>query len=83
MIKTQVICDFCERPLTPIDNIYLIEKPIEYDTRDMFPHMCINCAKKLDRVLVAYRKDIMYRSELGSKFARINKERKQRLGTKG
>ena len=91
MIKTLVYCDFCEKSIPysirageedcSIDiELY---KTKEFDTHDKFPHLCETCAKKLDDILLAYRADLVYRSELGAKFSKANAERKERLGTKG
>lgn len=84
MIKTQIICDFCEKPI-PVNesgNCYNF-RTVKIDTRKQYPHMCKKCADRIDDILKDYEKDMIYRANLGSKFAQINKERKEKLGTEG
>ena len=93
MIKTQVICDFCERPVPlhpmEIDGKIYEEVAIDlartkvYNTRDLFPHLCKSCAARIDAVLIKYKTSISLQAELCAKFAKANEERKERLGTKG
>lgn len=91
MIKTLVLCDFCEKPLPTqpvLDSEYgaeevVLHKTKEWDTRLIFPHLCYSCASKLDKALRVVKEDAGYKAQLAAKFAKINAERKERLGTKG
>ena len=85
MIKTQVICDFCEKPIPEGEhnNVILTHRTKEFDTRKFYPHMCKTCAKRIDYILKAYKEDAAHRAGLASMYAQINKERKEQLGTEG
>ena len=55
----------------------------DYNTNKLFPHLCEACAGKIDKLLVAYRAEVMKQCELSAKFAEINKKRRKNLGTNG
>lgn len=84
MIKTQVICDFCEKPLSDDGhgNVYLHRTKV-FDTHKQYPHMCVRCANRIDDILMVYKEDAAHRAGLASMFAQINKERREQLGTEG
>lgn len=91
MIETQLICDFCLKPI-PYDYDDWGSGPVrcvnlrytkECDTKDMFPHLCESCAEKLDKVIVRYKSDMQKQSELAAKFAKANAKRREQLGTEG
>lgn len=92
MIKSVVYCDFCNRTVPqrvevdPFGEEYAcieLSKTKEFDTSDMYPHMCKLCANRIDDVLRHFRLDLAHKASLASMFAQINKERKERLGTEG
>lgn len=84
MIKTQVICDLCERPLPEDENHNVfLHKTKEWDTHLIFPHLCESCANKLDTGLRLVKEDAGYKAQLAAKFAKANAERREKLGTKG
>lgn len=84
MLKTLVICDFCERPLPEDENknIYL-HRTEQFNTSRLFPHMCESCANKIDSILIDFKLDMAHKAGLASKFAQINEERKVQWGTEG
>lgn len=84
MIKTVVYCDFCEKPMPEdeLDNVYLHRTKV-FDTHAKYPHMCESCARKIDEILVAYKLEAAHQAGLASKFAQINAERKEMLGSEG
>lgn len=87
-------CDFCGMPLTkimlkdpegrygetPCSNIYFTK---ELNTKKLFPHLCENCAMKLDDALKYARGEWIKQLNISSRNAEINKERREKLGTKG
>ena len=84
MIELSVFCDFCSNrmPGDENNNVQLF-KTKEIDTRKLFPHLCENCANKLDEAVRFDRKQYISKSGLAARMARINAERKARIGTKG
>lgn len=91
MIKTQVFCDFCEKPIPEMtmvldgNEVPCVDLAItkEWDTRSLFPHLCKSCADKIDNALLKMKTGMTHKKELAVKYAKINAERKERLGTKG
>lgn len=84
MIKHLVVCDFCEKPLPEDENnnVYLhVTK--EWDTRHIFPHLCESCANKLDMVILRVKNGETYKRTLMKRNAKLNAERREKLGTKG
>ena len=84
MIKTLVYCDVCERPL-PIeeDGRVQLYTTKEWDTRMLFPHMCKSCAEKIDSALLKFKERSTMRREILNRNAKLNAERRERLGSKG
>lgn len=88
MIKTLVLCDFCERPL-PVEiedadkNTYnvRISRTSQVDTRKMFPHLCDKCATNIDNIFITVACQQARKKDLIRRYARINEERKEKLGT--
>ena len=92
MIITQVLCDFCGRPFRTNkrcrDNAKEVtvtgfSRTKEWDTRDLFPHLCEGCATKLDLALARCKNGICPKDVLLEKYKQINEERKKKLGTNG
>lgn len=92
MIITQVLCDFCGKPFRHNkrcrDNAKEVtvtgfSRTKEWDTRDLFPHLCEGCATKLDLALARCKSGMDHRAVLLEKYKQINEERKKKLGTDG
>lgn len=90
-IETRVICDFCERPLEvdtiyedghAVDNIQL-HTTKEWNTKKLFPHLCKSCAGKLDMALAKLKNEAVLEKLVNERNIRLNKERREKLGTKG
>ena len=93
MIKSQVYCDFCDKPI-PVYPMDIDGKTYEgvgidlartkvHNTRDLFPHLCASCAARIDMVLLKYNADMKKQAELAEKFKKFNAERREALGTEG
>ena len=61
-------------------NIYFTK---ELNTTKIFPNLCENCATKLDDALRYARSEWIKQLNISSRNAEINKERREKLGTKG
>ena len=84
MIKTQVYCDFCEKPIPEDDySIIRLSRTKFRAVHALFPYLCESCAEKLDNVLKIHEEALRKQSELAAKFAKANKDRRERLGTEG
>lgn len=91
MIETRVICDCCKQPL-PIEIIEVGGKKVEnvrlfatkeWDTRLLFPHLCENCATKIDLALLKEKNEVMAERLINNRNKQLNAERREKLGTKG
>ena len=84
MIKMAPFCDFCNHPIQEDanDNV-LIFRTKEIDTKDLFPHLCENCAKKLDKTMLLCKKKWLDEGDKVAQIAKRNAERRELLGTKG
>ena len=81
------ICDFCGRPLK-IENVsgtdvYKFYVTQECKTKDLFPCLCESCAEKLDATIKKVKDEAILRGLVADRNARLNAERKAKLGTKG
>lgn len=85
------VCDFCEKPLH-IGTLYTDHgaedhvdnyRTLELDTRKAFPHLCRDCANKLDGVLSFAKVEWLKQIDISDRNSRINAARKELLGTKG
>ena len=92
MIVTQVLCDFCGKPFRHERSSDDHSKEVtvtgfartkEWDTRDLFPHLCAGCADKLDVALAACKNGMTKQALLAERNSRLNEERRKRLGTNG
>ena len=81
-------CDFCDKPL-PETGVYdaipyvKFYKTKELNTTKIFPNLCENCAIKLDDAFKYARSEWVKQLNISSRNAEINKERREKLGTKG
>lgn len=91
MIKTQVICDVCEQPL-PVKTKSVDGKLVDYvelhktkiwNTRSLYPHLCENCALKIDNALLQLQNEIQQEQLIAARNKKLNAERRERLGTNG
>ena len=81
-------CDFCNKPLPEIglyDEIPCIKfyRTKELNTTKIFPNLCENCATKLDESLKYARGEWIKQLNISSRNSEINKDRRDKLGTKG
>ena len=80
-MAVKVVCDFCDKPLEFEDKGYVVYRTKQLDTRSILPHLCKSCAEKLDDIFASIytpkRKDLL------EKATKLNKARRERLGTKG
>lgn len=84
MIKMTVYCDFCEKPIPEDenDNVHL-QFTKEVNTKDMYRHLCKNCAEKLDKVMLCCKKKWLDEGDKVAQIAERNAARRELLGTKG
>jgi hypothetical protein len=85
-------CDWCDKQLPiKVDGVDGKNKkitaeltyPKEIDIHEYFPHLCTSCARKID-IIVRMCEDRHDRKEkIVERYARINKARREQLGTKG
>ncbi len=91
-MSVRFCCDFCDRPL-PIKTRGIegenkkitaeLTYPKEVDLKDIFPHLCESCAKKIDAIIVLSRKGMYKKADLIRRQMELNKERREKLGTRG
>lgn len=81
----KVVCDFCDRPLEfdQERGSYVLYRTKQIDTRKLLPHLCKTCAEKLDDILIESRTRLMSRAEIIKRVTKLNRERREKLGTKG
>ena len=84
-MAVKVICDFCDRPLEfdQERGSYVLYRTKQIDTRKLLPHLCKTCAEKLDDILIESRTRLMSRAEIIKRVTKLNRERREKLGTKG
>lgn len=87
-MSIKICCDFCDKPLEIVeeaDGLDYIEYHYtkELNTTKIFPNLCENCASKLDDVLKYARGEWIKQLNISSRNAEINKDRREKLGTKG
>lgn len=84
MIEVSAYCDFCEQRIRPDDDgITYTHRTKEINTRKLYPHLCKRCATKIDEAVRFGQKQMVTKSEIAARMAKINAERRERLGTKG
>lgn len=85
-------CDWCDKQL-PVtitgegtENKKITAElyfPREVDVHKFFPHLCKSCARKID-IVVGLSQERGYRkADILERYARVNEERRRKLGTKG
>lgn len=88
------VCDFCNRTMptkliedesNPEDFIVTTElcRTKTWDTKKLFPHLCQNCADKLDFVYGVARRQILKEIDISARNSVINVKRRTELGSKG
>lgn len=84
-MAVKVVCDFCDRPLEfdQERDSYVLYRTKQIDTRKLLPHLCKTCAEKLDDILIESRTRLMSRAEIIKRVTKLNRERREKLGTKG
>lgn len=84
-MAVKVVCDFCDRPLEfdQERGSYVLYRTKQIDTRKLLPHLCKTCAEKLDDILIESRTRLMSRAEIIKRVTKLNRERREKLGTKG
>jgi hypothetical protein len=85
-------CDWCDRQL-PVtitgeggkDKKITAELtyPKEVNVREFFPHLCESCARKIDIVIGLSQERVMMDGSVGIVYAELNREHREKLGTKG
>lgn len=87
-----IVCDICgkelEKKLTRDASGAVYEVAVSYktafwNTDDIFPHLCLSCANKLDKALEKQQIELVKFTTEAEKRVRLNKTRRERLGTKG
>ena len=78
-----VVCDFCSRPLDVVDGAYKTYRTKEVNTKDILPYLCETCANKLDEIIAESRARLMKQGEIADRVTKLNKERREELGTSG
>lgn len=79
------VCDFCDKPLEREcdGDRYVIYYTKRLNTHKMFKHLCKNCADKLDMVIELTEDTTRERCQDFGHWTKINKARREQLGTKG
>lgn len=85
-------CDWCDKQLPVtitgedgVDKKITAELyfPREINVRRYFPHLCESCARKIDIVIGLSQERAIMNGSVGSVYAELNRERREKLGTKG
>ena len=82
-MSIMMLCDFCDRPLEREERGYVIYHTKNLNTRKMFPSLCKSCANKLDTVIELAEDVTRERCQDFGHWTKINKARREQLGTKG
>lgn len=86
-MSVKPVCDFCDKPLEYDGSRYVIYRTKQFDTRDVLPHLCKSCAEKLDDIFLETKTRLMAGKEFEERvtnlYSKVNKARRERLGTKG
>lgn len=84
-MAVKVVCDFCNRPLE-FDlerKSYVLYRTKQIDTRKLLPHLCKTCAEKLDDIFLESKTRWMSQAEIADRVTKLNRDRREKLGTKG
>ena len=80
----RVVCDLCEKPIKMHRRKGpQISRTKEWNTSKLFPHLCENCAAKIDNVLREFKGSTTQAHLTSQYYAKLNAERRERLGTDG
>lgn len=84
-MAVKIVCDFCNRPLEfdTERGSYVMYRTKRLNTRNLLPHLCKSCAEKLDDILLMANATWMSQAEIALEAAKVNQERREKLGTKG
>lgn len=82
-MSVKICCDFCNRPLEKGERGYITYSAKHLNTRKMFPSLCKSCADKLDIVIERVEVLTKERCQDFGHWTKVNKARRERLGTKG
>ena len=83
MIKMIIACDVCGLELPANGDTVLTHRTKEVNTKDIYPHLCKNCADKIDNAIRLGREQSVKKNEIMAKYQKINAERKKQLGSEG
>ena len=84
-------CDWCDKQL-PVtitgsgENKKItaeLRYPRQVNVRTFFPHLCESCARKIDMIVELSQDSEYSKSNILKLHAKINEERRRKLGTKG
>lgn len=82
-MSVKICCDFCGTPLDFADGGYVVYRTKIPNICKMFPSLCKNCANKLDTVIERVEVLTRERCQNFGHWDKINKARREQLGTKG
>ena len=87
-MSIKISCDFCDKPLEIVEEAGGIDYIKYYFTKELnttkiFSNLCENCATKLDETLKYAMGEWIKQLNMSSRNAEINKERREKLRTKG
>lgn len=86
-MAVKIVCDFCDRPLNTemVDGVEVIKHfyTKECNTRTLFPHLCEDCALKIDSAVAKFKEDTLKQIDISTRNNKINEARKELLGTRG
>lgn len=87
MVEMRTLCDFCNQPMPVVDiegfDTVELFRTKEIDTKKLFPHLCKNCADKLDKTMLLCKKRWLEEGDAVAAIAKRNAERRELLRTKG
>ena len=86
MLKTAICCDMCEKELpcrtvnTPVGAVEVVKtaKTEVWNTSYVLPHLCKECALKIDNALLSAKIQIMLEIDAALKKQRFNKKERTR-----
>jgi hypothetical protein len=85
-------CDWCDKqlPVTITGEDTADKKitatlhfPRKVNVREFFPHLCESCARNIDIIIGLSQEQALIGGRVGSIYAELNRERREKLGTKG
>lgn len=76
------ICDFCNRPLKENEHSNATYSTKRLNTSKMFPNLCKSCANRLGALIECVEVATRKRCQDFWHWTKINKARRERLGTK-